>query len=123
MWWGGHRADADLLQTSLLILYKNKVHGEFPELGVEREVALYKLQARLRLRLSMAIRGRGVLQAAFGGGAGDAVPPHAPAPDHLRWDHLGERRQLQRGLPGPAELRTTFLEPLSPGLPPPPTPH
>lgn len=75
VWWGGHRADTDLLQTSLLILYKNKVHGEFPELGIEREVALYKLQARLRLRLSMAIRERGVLQAAFGGAAGDAVPP------------------------------------------------
>lgn len=97
------------MQTSLLLLYKNMVRGEFPELEVERKVALYKLQARLRLRLSMAIGGRGVLRAASEGGAGDAAPPHAPASDHLRWDHRGERRQ--RGLPGPAELRTTFLEP------------
>ena len=29
----GTERDADLLQTSLLILYKNKVHGDCPELG------------------------------------------------------------------------------------------
>lgn len=66
------------MQTSLLLLYKNMVRGEFPELEVERKVALYKLQARLRLRLSMAIGGRGVLRAASEGGAGDAAPPPCP---------------------------------------------
>lgn len=31
-WLGRHGTDSDLLQTSLLILYKNKVRGESPEL-------------------------------------------------------------------------------------------
>ena len=96
-------------------MYKNKVHGEFLELGVGREVALYKLQARLPLRLSMAIRGRGVPQAAFGGGTGDAAP--RPTPPRARPLEVGPT-QPQRRLPGPAELRTTFLEPqLAPLIP------
>lgn len=109
---GGHRADADLLQTSLLILYKNKVHGESLELGVGgHEVALYKLQARLSLRLSMAIGGKRVLQAACRGRGRRCCPlwQDESAPAHLRWAHgWGQRR---RRLPGPAELRTAFLEP------------
>lgn len=57
----------------------------------------------------MAIMGRGVLQVAFGGRTRGCCHQWQDevAPTPLRWAHGGEHQR--RELPGPAELRTTFL--------------
>lgn len=72
----------------------------FAELG-RRRGALYKLQARLPLRLSMAIGGRGCYDQFLGGwGVG------------VEWSggvFKASSRQEER-TPDPAELRTTFFE-------------